>query len=471
MPATKPLNVNNVQGDILFSGLPKLNESFFFFKIEDARVRDFCQALRQVTKELSASNDTTQARSDIQSARKEDTNAVVKFAGANIAFTMKGLQQMKKALPHLNLKTNEIAFEEGMKVGAGNLHDPFKAGTTEPAYEAPWSKPESIHGLILVAGSDPDTVKTKLQRVQSIFNFPTGKGPAMVSEVTTIKGKVRPGEHKGHEHFGFEDGISQPAVQGVDRNVPPGQDTVSQGVILCGREGDFQQRPDWMVDGSFLVFRKLAQKVPEWNQFLVDASNTLGTWSGQLGSRLVGRWPSGCPINLSPDFDNVALGKDPLQNNKFEFDDVGDNFKCPMGAHIRKTNPRGDLSRGTVNQFRILRRGIPFGEEVDVDPKGERGLLFVCYQSQIGNGFQFIQQTWANQPTFFSDGAGLDAIMGQSNTEKTVDMKGLFPQDANRPLPLNGINRFVIPKGGEYFFSPSIPALNTALSDVAKTDL
>ena len=95
--------------------------------------------------------------------------------------------------------------------------------------------------------------------------------------------------------FGYLDGVSEPAVAGVDTDVPPGQDTIPQGIILCGRQGDTlqNQRPAWTLDGSFLCFRKLQQNVPEWNQFLVDASNQLGTWSDQLGSRLIGRWKSG----------------------------------------------------------------------------------------------------------------------------------------------------------------------------------
>lgn len=173
----------------------------------------------------------------------------------------------------------------------------------------------------------------------------------------------------------------------------------------------------------------------------------------------------GCPIESSPDFDNTGIANDPNQINKFEFDS-NNNFKCPLGAHIRKTNPRGDLGRATVNQFRILRRGIPFGEEVDADPSGERGLLFVCYQSNIANGFQFIQRVWVNNAGSFENGSGLDAIIGQSNNDKTVDMKGLFPQDANRPLSLSGVNRFVVPRGGEYFFTPSMKALTTTLSSV-----
>jgi deferrochelatase/peroxidase EfeB len=98
--------------------------------------------------------------------------------------------------------------------------------------------------------------------------------------------------------FGFNDGISQPAIDGVDK-APKGQDTIEQGVILCNRGSNAGQHPDWMTDGSFMCFRKLEQNVQAWNKFLVDASNTLGTWSGQLGARLIGRWPSGETLRSS----------------------------------------------------------------------------------------------------------------------------------------------------------------------------
>lgn len=221
-----------------------------------------------------------------------------------------------------------------------------------------------------------------------------------------------------------------------------------------------------MTDGSFLCFRKLQQNVPEFNKFLVDASDTLGTWSGQLGSRLVGRWPSGCPVELSPDFDDTNIGNDPERRNNFDFES-GNSFRCPVAAHIRKTNPRSDLGqRSIVNQIRILRRGIPYGEEVSDDPNGKRGLLFVCYQSQLANGFAFLQRTWANNPNFVSPGTGLDAILGQTSSPQTINTTGMFPQDPTRPLPISGINQFVEPKGGEYFFSPSMAALSGVLADV-----
>jgi Dyp-type peroxidase family len=228
-----------------------------------------------------------------------------------------------------------------------------------------------------------------------------------------------------------------------------------------------------MNDGSFMVFRKLEQDVARWNEFLFERSKALGIKPGLLGARLMGRWKSGCPIQLSPEVDDTALGKDEHRNNSFFFDNaVGSNpsEKCPVGAHIRKTFPRNDASspanRNTIDQSRILRRGIPYGAELDADPNGKRGLLFVCYQSNISLGFRLIQRFWANEPGFRLKGAGLDAIIGQSNDMKEVDMVGISPLDLKSPLKMEGINRFVIPKGGEYFFMPSMTALRTTLSTV-----
>ena len=108
--------------------------------------------------------------------------------------------------------------------------------------------------------------------------------------------------------FGFLDGISQPAIRGVDATANPGQQFVNQGVTLLGREGDDTvplapgkspvpiRRPSWALDGSFLAFRYLFQLVPEFHTFLKrNPIPGLAPDHGSdlLGARLVGRWMSG----------------------------------------------------------------------------------------------------------------------------------------------------------------------------------
>lgn len=164
---------------------------------------------------------------------------------------------------------------------------------------------------------------------------------------------------------------------------------------------------------------------------------------------------------------------------------------------MRKTNPRGDLETHgfSTEAQRIIRSGIPFGPEVSADEAAnsrttqDRGLLFVAYQSNIGNGFQFIQQSkfsrtpgkalavdidgacaeWVNTTTFppFKQPTipGFDPIIGQAPDEGIRMMSGSDPKDQAENITLD--RQFVVPKGGEHFFSPSIPALKQTFASAA----
>jgi Dyp-type peroxidase family len=204
--------------------------------------------------------------------------------------------------------------------------------------------------------------------------------------------------------------------------------------------------------------------------------------------------------------DDRALADDPLRNNDFTYDPLRQD-RCPFAAHTRKTNPREDLARlGGSEIRRILRRGIQFGPEVtpkeaaaktsSKDLKLERGLLFVCYQSNIANGFEFIQQSkskllqffnlhrltqvgWANNPRFPPGKGtakppiatpGFDPLIGRAPTEDPCrNLVGHIPDPAFATDTLNLTANWVIPRGGEYFFSPSISALRNTLAQ-EKTD-
>ena len=113
----------------------------------------------------------------------------------------------------------------------------------------------------------------------------------------------------------------------------------------------------------------------------------------------------GAPNDLAPLKDDPALGADPNQNNNFRFafpDDQTTQDRCPFAAHIRKMNPRADLedlNPHATTTRRIVRAGIAFGREVSEPEKNShrtlqgRGLLFAAYQSNLVNGFQFLQQS------------------------------------------------------------------------------
>jgi deferrochelatase/peroxidase EfeB len=108
---------------------------------------------------------------------------------------------------------------------------------------------------------------------------------------------------------------------------------------------------------------------------------------------------AGAPIDITPLQDDPELGVDPSRNNNFRYDPTSQD-RCPFAAHTRKTTPRSDVGREIGEKHRIIRHGIQFGPEVTAeeaaagktDTTKERGLFFVAYQSNIADGFQFIQK-------------------------------------------------------------------------------
>ncbi|GLB42843.1 putative peroxidase [Lyophyllum shimeji] len=478
LPAPTDLDLNNIQGDIL-SGLPKKTQTYFFFQITDVTL--FRSQLVKFIPLVKTVAGVLKDRKAIEDHKKKGDKTLITMVGVNIAFSHKGFVAM--GIDDANLTSTEPNFELGQRQDAKNLGD---KGTGDiPNFVPEWEPAflQDIHAVILISGDSHRTVDKKLQEIKEIFGLaPSGNKPS-IKEVTTIVGDVRPGKESGHEHFGFLDGISNPSVIGFDTSPIPGPKQVPAGVLVTGHDGDVgPTRPDWAVDGSYLTFRYLFQNVPEFNQFLKEnpvplPGLTPEEGSELLGARLVGRWKSGAPIDLTPFNDDPELADDPQRVNNFRFQAEATFAKmCPFASHIRKTLPRADLEDPPLNisiqKNRIARRGVQFGPELTKEEKQSgktahgRGLLFACYSTSIKNGFAFLQETWANNANFPPGGAstgiapGLDPLIGQGNRMIT----GTDPNDPSSTLPLP---EFIVPRGGEYFFSPSLKGLTETLAAAA----
>jgi Dyp-type peroxidase family len=221
-------------------------------------------------------------------------------------------------------------------------------------------------------------------------------------------------------------------------------------------------------NGTYLVFRQLAQEVAKFWNFLDQATRTANGGSDpaareRLGAKLVGRWQSGAPLVLSPIHDNPALGSE----NKFGYiaNHDAQGFACPIGSHVRRSNPRDSIgpdpktALNTANRHRLLRRGRSYGQRLAnplVDDGAERGLHFICLNSDIERQFEFVQQTWINNPVFGGLYDEVDPLVGnlaKGNATFTVQADPLR-------TCVKGLSRFVTVKGGSYFFLPSIRTLN-----------
>jgi Dyp-type peroxidase family len=251
------------------------------------------------------------------------------------------------------------------------------------------------------------------------------------------------------------------------------------------REDPYQEGPapemaaPWMRNGSYMVFRRLEQKVPEFRRYVREQAARLGMDPELLGARMFGRWKSGAPLQHAPLCDKPALGGDEKLNNDFEFGDDPEQRKCPYAAHIRKVYPRDDTgNEAEVQRHRIIRGGIPFGPEVapgETTTRHSRGLMFVCYQTSIERQFEYIQRNYANNPDFVSGNErpgggvvtpGFDPIIGQVAGNGARQMDEPFPNypAGNRRTTLAIPKQFVELTAAAYFFMPSITALRTVLT-------
>jgi deferrochelatase/peroxidase EfeB len=182
-----------------------------------------------------------------------------------------------------------------------------------------------------------------------------------------------------------------------------------------------------------------------------------------IGAKMVGRWKDGSSLVRFPHRPasyHGAAHRDP--DNEFLFgaeDPVGE--RCPLGAHIRRSNPRDSLAPGSaqelgiVNRHRILRVGRGFEADGANDPEvSQPGLLFMCLNADIERQFEFIQQTWAIAWQFHGLENEVDPITGRGG-----ELGRLTIPSPNGPLHLTKMKDWVRTRGGAYLFMPSRSAL------------
>jgi Dyp-type peroxidase family len=300
------------------------------------------------------------------------------------------------------------------------------------------------------------------------------------------------------DQFGFRDSISQPVIAGLGSGSPA--QTIQTGEFLLGYPNEYRQyteRPlidpledssvvlandeagsglrDLGRNGTYLVFRHLSQDVPAFWQWVDKSVGGNANGDGEpnrreqatiaLASKIVGRWPGGAPLTLSPDRDDPQLAT-AAEFGYFRQD--RDGLRCPIGAHVRRAHPRDSLdpNPGTSDSIRIdkhhrlLRRGRTYGGRMTpaaalAAPAGgadERGLHFICLCASIERQFEFVQHTWVNSPKFDGLYDDPDPLLGGGSRTFTVQAAPVRKRYLQLPA-------FVQTRGGGYFFLPGLSAL------------
>src|SRR5207302_2904149 len=185
---------------------------------------------------------------------------------------------------------------------------------------------------------------------------------------------------------------------------------------------------------------------------------------GLAAAKLMGRWGSGAPLVLTPEKDDPELAGDLQHTNDFDYGKMDPHgYGCPLGAHIRRMNPRDTAAN--MNRRKMIRRGGTYGpplpEGVPEDGQ-ERGIAAFVGCASLVRQFEFAMNVWANDPNFHELGNERDPIFGTQ--DGTFDMT--IPK---RPIrkKIKGLPAFTTIRAGAYFFLPGIRALRylASLSD------
>jgi Dyp-type peroxidase family len=210
------------------------------------------------------------------------------------------------------------------------------------------------------------------------------------------------------------------------------------------------------------VLRTLRQDVDAFHAFTDTATRDADgrpdpAQAALLAAKIVGRWPSGAPLVLAPGQDDPSLA----DSNDFGYHEVdARGLACPLGSHVRRTNPRDSLEPGpgteasmTINRrHRLLRRGRAYGSPTSGE---ECGVHFICLNANLARQYEFVQHTWVNNPVFNGLEDETDPLVGRRSSKRSY-----FTTPA-RPVRrrYTELPQFVHVRGGAYFFLPGIRAL------------
>ncbi|HWC27428.1 MAG TPA: Dyp-type peroxidase [Solirubrobacteraceae bacterium] len=390
----------------------------------------------------------------------------------NVAVTAPGLRALGVSEQVVESFSRE--FRDGMARRSALLGD---VGPSDPGSWERGLGTGDAHLLLTINAMQPADHRRALGKMEAAMDAAGGVRVVYQEDTELLPGS--------REHFGYADGFAQPAVEGSsDDKARGGGVPLKDGEWRALAPGEFilgYPDEDTRVDpkgrlptapaaplgrsGTYMVWRKLYQDVALWRRVLRDAAELYHDGDEhKLSAKVVGRWTNGAPLVKYPDRPPEHFDPKTAGSNDFRYEGDKDGMRCPLGAHIRRTNPRDALGfLGHLSfRHRMIRRGMPYGRplpEGTFDDDGEdRGLVFVSFQASISRQFEGVQVQWCNAGNIFGLGHDKDFLLGDP------DGKGKMTIQGSPPFFLSPQEAFVRTRGGEYLFVPGMTAL-AALAD------
>lgn len=369
-----------------------------------------------------------------------------------LAFTWNGLRAL--GVDEAALVSFPEEFRQGMAARAAILGD---TGANAPEHWVGGLAGPDLHALVIVFARDDDERRRCQARHDALVA--TCEGVAVLSTLDVAA--VPPLGH-AHDHFGYRDQLTTPVVEGSGATPTPGSGApLKAGEFILGYPDEAGPpaglpRPEVLArNGSYMAYRRLEEHVGRFREFLAQ-HGAAPEEQELLAAKLMGRWRSGAPLVLAPETDDPELAADPQRNNDFDYGrDDPHGYAVPLGAHIRRMNPRDTAA--DINRHRMIRRGATYGPHLpdDVPDDGEeRGIAAFIVCASLVRQFEFAQNVWMNDKNFHELGNERDPIVGAQ--DGTLEFK--IPR---RPIrrKITGLPAFTTVRGGAYFFLPGLAAL------------
>ena len=410
-------------------------------------------------------------------------------------------------MPLRSLATFPAAFQQGMKARAAIIGD---VGPSAPEHwDEIWRRGD-VHAWLSINALGPDELQEGMDRLLAEIDHERyalgADGEQRVSRAVellhaTTESAAQPAAvlPSRREHFGYRDGYGNPQIDGAGgprrtrtgKLEPDGHgwEPLATGEFIFGHANEGMELPEAPLphvlsnNGTYLVYRKLHQRVASFRRYLEREGARYGD-EELFAAKLVGRWRDGFPLTRFPDRTSLTGAETDkrgfsLDDNLFTYGRDPEGLRCPIGAHIRRANPRDSQGFGgkLANRRRIIRRGLPYGDETPPDQPGndddEHGIIFMVVNANLETQFENVVSQWLNYGNEFGLGGDQDVLLGNHDDGEPGEAsaanggephKVVIPGDSEAiggraPFICRGLPRFVDTRGGDYFFLPSVTAL------------
>ena len=401
----------------------------------------------------------------------------------NIALTHNGLVALE--LPLATLVSFPVEFQLGMRARAEILGD---TGANAPEHwDSLWNT-DRVHMLLAIHGLTLNAVEQQFQALQALLG---STGGARLLQAEDACALCVGGQYNTKEHFGYTDGFGNPDYLGICRKTQPGQGKLASdgktwqplatGELLLGYADEAGELPVSPVphllatNGTFMVYRKIRQRVGAFRKFLNHWASHYGARDDlsreKLAAKFIGRWRDGTPVESSPERMDQSIVQDPNRSTDFLLWRRSRRDKVPSR---RPYTPRSSAGCVRVSgpahspQAHLPKRlalwsGRASGRYAgrsgwDTLDATDRGILFMALNASLSRQFEFVQQQWISYGNDARIGNEKDLLMSHHEPGERYTIQG-DSSASNPPLFCTGLPNFTELRGGGYFFIPSITAL------------